>query len=505
MTVTLSVRGLTKRFDATVALHPLDLDILAGEVTALVGENGAGKSTLLNLLSGALRPDGGTMELEGEARYWTGPSEAIRAGIATVHQELSILPALSVAENIFLGDYESRFGLIDRGAMARGARRLLADIGAAHVDPLAPAGRLRIADQQSVEIAKALRVRPKLMLLDEPTSSLTRPEVETLLAVLRRLARQGIAILFISHRLDEVTAIADRVVVLRDGRLVSDRPAVEARSGTIITDMTGRAFDLARAPPPRPPAGAPPALAADSLWDGGRVGPVSFELRRGEILGVFGLVGAGRTELLEMIAGARALATGSVSIAGQKVRLRSIGAAWRAGLAFLPEGRKINGIAPQLGVAENVVISARQPRSPLLSPRADLTMYEEASAVLRIRAAGPRQAIRTLSGGNQQKAILARCLATKPSVLLLDEPTHGVDVGTKSDVYGLVRRLASEGMAVVFVSSELPEVLALASTVMVMAGGQVTFHAENRSLGEEHILAAAFANPGLAIAVRDSI
>jgi ribose transport system ATP-binding protein len=505
MTVILSVRGLTKRFDATVALHPLDLDIRAGEVTALVGENGAGKSTLLNLISGALRPDGGTMELEGEARHWADPRDAIRAGITIVHQELSILPALSVAENIFLGDYKAKFGLIDRGAMTEGARRLLSDVGASHVEPLLPAGRLRIADQQSVEIAKALHIRPKLMLLDEPTSSLTRPEVETLFRVVRGLARQGIAIVFISHRLDEVTSIANRVVVLRDGRLVSDRPAADATRGIIITDMTGRAFDLARAPPPRPPATAPVALAVGALSDGAKVGPVSFELRRGEILGVFGLVGAGRTELLEMIAGARPLATGSVSIAGREVRLRSIGAAWRAGLAFLPEGRKINGIAPQLGVAENVVISARQAGASLLSPRADISMYGEASAPLRIKSAGPQQAIRYLSGGNQQKAILARCLATKPAVLLLDEPTHGVDVGTKSDVYGLIRRLATEGMAVIFVSSELPEVLALASTVMVMAGGQVTHYSENRSLEEEHILAAAFATSGLARGTEESI
>jgi ribose transport system ATP-binding protein len=457
-----------------------------------VGENGAGKSTFLNLVSGALQPDGGEIHLDGELRHWSDPRDAIRAGIAIVHQELSVISALSVAENLYLGEYRAKRGLIDRRAMVEGARAILAEVGAGHIDPLAPAGRLSIADQQSVEIGKALRVRPRLVLLDEPTSSLTTPEVETLFGVVRGLARQGLAVVFISHRLDEVAAIADRIVVLRDGRLVSDRPVSDAPRSTIIVDMTGRAFDLERDPPASPPPDTPSALSVETISDGRSVGPVSFQLRKGEILGLFGLVGAGRTELLELIVGARPLASGSITIDGRQSVLRSVADAWRAGLAYLPEGRKTNGIAPHLAVAENVAMSARQGGGVLLSRRVEASSFERVTAPLRIRSAGPWQPIRFLSGGNQQKAILARCLATNPSILLLDEPTHGVDVRTKSDLYGIIRQLAAQGMAVVFVSSELPEVLALSSRIMVMAKGRVTLLCDNKEVDEQRILSAAF-------------
>lgn len=487
----LGVRGLSKSFGAVPVLHGIDLDVRAGEVLALLGENGAGKSTLLNLIGGVLPFDAGMIMLEGQARHWASPREARDAGIAFVHQELSGIGSLTVAENLFLGDYCARRGIIDRAAMARGARALLDAVGAAHIRPGARLARLGTADRQLVEIARA-QARPlKVLILDEPTSSLTPHEVAWLFAVVRRLRDQGVAILFISHRLDEVFALADRIAVLRDGRLVSDRPAGATSAAGVIVDMTGRAGFFAGTRPASPCG--EPVLRVGFLRHA-QLGPLSFEVRAGEVLGVFGLVGAGRTELLEVLAGVRPADGGGAVLPDGGPLPRTPREAWARGLALLPENRKEAGIAPYLSVLENVRLAVRRHGPALLARGSERRHTAPLLGQLRVRAASDAQAVGRLSGGNQQKIMLARCLATAPRLLLLDEPTRGIDVGAKADIYALVGELAAAGVAVIFTSSELPEVLALATTVLVLARGQQTLLRRNDALTEAEVLTAAFAD-----------
>jgi len=492
----LRLRGIRKSFDATPVLHGVELDVAGGEILALLGENGAGKSTLLNVVAGALQPDAGTIELEGVLRHWRGPRAAIDAGIAFVHQELSVVRSLSVAENILLGDYAAgRSGFIRGAAMRARARATLDEVGARHIRPEQRMDRLGIADQQMVEIAKALIGQVRLLIMDEPTSSLTPHEAEALFAVIRRLRDRGVAIILTSHRLEEVFALADRIVVLRDGRLVSDRPATTATRDGVILEMSGRSLGLTLTRPKTPaaaPAGAV-VLAVDGIADARGVGPVRFDLHAGEVLGVFGLVGAGRSTLLRMLSGAHPVATGLARYPDGGGLPRTPREAWARGAAILPEDRKAAGIAPSLSVQENALLSRRQRGPAWLRPGRERREAATWLQSLAVRAARVEQSLRTLSGGNQQKVILARCLATSPRLLLLDEPTRGVDVHTKAQIYEMIRRLAADGLAVLFASSELPEILALSDTVLVLAKGRQTLLAANRDLAEERILQAAFA------------
>ena len=496
----LSVRGIRKAFGGTQVLHGIDLDLPAGQILALVGENGAGKSTLLNIISGALQPDAGSLRLDGQERHWKGPRDALLAGIAIVHQELSIIRSLTVAENIRLGDYcAGRAGFIDRAAMRRHARALLDEVGARHVRADAPAGRLGTGDLQFVEIAKTLTRDLRVLILDEPTSSLTPFETEALFVVLRGLAARGVAIVFISHRLEEVAALADRIVVLRDGRLVSDRPAATSPREAVIADMTGRSGFFRAAE--RPARREEEVLTLAGLCDrAGRVGPIDATLHAGEILGVFGLVGAGRTELLELLAGVRPAGAGSARLFDGHGLPADPGQALARGIAFLPEDRKLAGIVPNLSVQENLLLSWRRRRAGWLRPSQERQAATPLLRRLAVRASSPQQRLRTLSGGNQQKVILGRCLAIGPRLLLLDEPTRGVDVGTKAEIYALISELAKAGMAVIFASSELPEVLALATRVMVLARGRERLLRDNAGLDEATVLSAAFRFEGEAAA-----
>ncbi|MBV9219457.1 MAG: sugar ABC transporter ATP-binding protein [Methylobacteriaceae bacterium] len=488
----LGIRGIGKSFDGAGVLHGIDLDLYRGEVVALLGENGAGKSTLLNIVSGALSPDVGRLEFDGGERQWTGPRAAIDAGIAFVHQELSGVRALSVAENIFLGDYCAKSGLIDRRQMRTRSRELLAEVGAAHIDPGSPLGGLRIADQQAVEIAKALRLELKLLLLDEPTSSLTPHEAEGLFAVVRTLKSRGVTIVFISHRIEEALALCDRIVVLRDGRLVSDRPTPATDRARVIADMAGRAFSVTASAGRSKRETA--VLSARGIGDGEVVEDVTFDLYEGEVLGLFGLVGSGRTETLQMLYGARPRTAGSLLLRGEPFAPSSCRAAIARGLAMLPEARKINGILPNRSVAENIAIAkvAASGAPGLLDARAEANIVEGAIGRLGIALRTSSQAIRTLSGGNQQKSILARCLTLSPQVLLLDEPTHGVDVRTKAQIYEIIRGMAAAGRSVLITSSEMLELMTVADRILVLSNGRAVATHEARQADPIAIMRDAF-------------
>lgn len=473
LSAVLAIHHLAKAFGSVQVLEDIDLELNGGEIVALMGENGAGKSTLLNIISGSFPADSGEMVFIGSPSSWSGPKAALDAGIAVVHQELSVIRALTVAENMFLGDYCCRHGIVDRKEMHRRATALLAEIDASHIRPDAPMDSLRVADQQAVEIAKALRRDVKLLLLDEPTSSLTPHEVRGLFTLLRRLRDRGVALVFISHRIEEALDLCDRIVVLRDGRLISNTPSTKTDRSRIVADMAGRQVPTGAS---RPEGGTDEVIVrAKGLGDGGLVRDISFDLHKGEILGLFGLVGAGRTEVLEMIYGLRPIVEGCIERDGASYRPKSPQASIRDGVALLPEGRKFNGILPFRPIRENVSVSAlpRLGRFGILDVAAETDVMARAASEFGIVMRDAEQPISTLSGGNQQKCILARCLSVGPRLLLLDEPTHGVDVRTKEQVYEIIRRLADDGMSIIVASSDMLELFQIASRILVLSNGRV--------------------------------
>ncbi len=490
----LSLRKISKAFAGVEALREVSLDFFPGQVLALLGENGAGKSTLMSVASGNLQPDNGSIEWEGHSHQLPNAAAALRLGIAHIHQELSAIGALSVMENLFLDDYRAnRWGFINRRQMLVDARLLLSRVGGDHVDPAAAVSGLGIADQQIVEIAKALSRNVRLLIMDEPTSSLTPHEVAALFRIVRELRGQGVSIVFIGHRLEETLTIADRAAVLRDGRLVSDRLIADTSRQSLITDMAGRAFSAAARRQIQPVPGAEILLSVQGLTSVGGYGPFSFELKAGEVLGIFGLVSSGRTELLEMLCGLRKCVAGKAILFDGEQRPATPVEAWQRGIGFLPEDRKRNGIFPQLSVRENISLSVRNTLQQNLSDtRAERNKVHQLFERLGIRAQSLEQEILYLSGGNQQKAILARCLAVGPRVLLLDEPTHGVDVRTKGELYQMIDELAGRGMGIIMVSSEIPEILAVASTIVVLARGKQGLLLRNQNLDDKTLLEAAF-------------
>jgi len=490
----LSLRKISKAFAGVDALHEVSLDLFPSQVLALLGENGAGKSTLMNIVSGNLQPDSGTIEWESGSRHLPNASAALRLGIAHIHQELSGIGALSVMENLFLDDYRAnRWGFIDRGRMVVDARELLSRVGGKNIDPGAQVSGLGIADQQIVEIAKALSRNARLLIMDEPTSSLTPHEVAALFRIVRELRGRRVSIVFIGHRLEEALAIADRAAVLRDGRLVSDRLIAATSRESLIADMAGRAFSFTERRPVQPKPGSQSLMSVQGLVCSHGYGPFSFELRAGEVLGVFGLVSSGRTELLEMLCGLRKCVAGTVTLFDGKKGPISPVEAWGRGIGFLPEDRKRNGIFPQLSVRENISLSVRNTLGLSLSgTQTERSKVQQLFERLGIRAQSLDQEILYLSGGNQQKAILARCLAVGPRVLLLDEPTNGVDVRTKAELYGMIDELAEQGIGIVMVSSEIPEILAVASTIVVLARGKQAVMLRNEGLDAKTLLEAAF-------------
>ena len=483
----LVVSEVHKRFGGVVALRGAELAVRRGEVHAVVGENGAGKSTLINILAGAVRRDAGRVIFDGEDAEFRSPAESQRRGIAVIHQELSMLPTLSVAENLFMGRMPARLGWVNRRAMTMRARAMLAEVGL-DVDPGTRVSELGVSHRQLVEIAKALSMGARLLVMDEPTASLTEHETQRLLALVRRLRESGVALVYVSHRFAEVFAIADRITVMRDGATVRTLETSRTTPAEVVALMVGR--DLVPSSRPAAPPAGDVVLELRKLSRAGAIDGVSFSVGRGEIVGMAGLVGAGRSETARVIFGADARDSGEIVLDGRDVRFNSPGDALAAGVAMCAEDRKQLALFMDKAVRWNISIAVLPSLSPggFIRARRERELAQRFVDRLRVRTADLATPVRQLSGGNQQKTVLARWLSTAPKLLILDEPTHGVDVGAKAEIYALVRELAGQGIAILLISSELPEVLDLSDRIVVMREGRVAAIVERAAADERTIM-----------------
>ncbi len=491
--ILLRATGLTKSFGQNVVLSDVDLVVGRGQVHAIVGENGAGKSTLIKILGGVHRADGGSLALDGREVVLNSPQAALENGIVVIHQELSLAPHLSTVENIFLGHFlHNALGMLDHRRMRKRTAELLQRLSI-EIDPEIPVGRLSIAQQQMIEIAKAISVEAKILILDEPTAVLDANRVDTLFELIQRLKEQGIAVIFISHHLEEIFRIADSVTVLRDGTKTGSSSVSEIDQEWLVSRMIGRQF--ATHTSKKRQFGAV-ALELEALSSNGAFEQVSLKVREGEIVGLAGLIGAGRTEVAQAIFGVRPHSSGTMRLYGETVRLSGPRAATRRGIAYVSEDRKAFGLLPNRPVRENMTI-ANLPRFQsfgLLRLGRERDFVRKQIKHLDIRLPGMNVEITTLSGGNQQKALLGRALALQPRVLLFDEPTRGVDVGAKREIYRFIEGLAEEGTAIVVISSEMEEVIRLSDRIIVMRSGRVAADIPRADASEETIMRAASLN-----------
>jgi ribose transport system ATP-binding protein len=487
----LEVRKITKRFPGVVALSGVDLQVQAAEVVALIGENGAGKSTLMKILAGVQPADEGELLVGGRVVRFSGVQDAQKAGIALIHQELNLADNLTVAANMFLGREPGKFGWIDQGRIAREAERVLKLVGL-EVSSDTLLSDLTLGKQQLVEIAKALSTDARVIIMDEPTSSLSLSESERLFEVIRDLRKNGVSVIYISHRLGEVKELADRVVVFRDGENAGVLARNEVEHDAMVRLMVGR--DVSQ-------------FYQRTVHDLGEVAlsvqgvrtvehpshSLDFEVRAGEVVGVAGLVGAGRSEMLAALFGARPALGGEISVMGQGGLPRSPREALARGLALVPEDRKGQGLILDMAVKENMSLASlrRDSKGPFLNTKKEDELVDEMTVALSVKTPGSWQLARFLSGGNQQKIVLAKWLALKPKVLLLDEPTRGIDIGAKEEIYLLMEQFAQEGMAVLFVSSEMEEIMGMADRTLVMHEGRVTGELDRKDFGEEAIMELA--------------
>ncbi|WP_159500441.1 sugar ABC transporter ATP-binding protein [Microbacterium sp. 18062] len=487
----LEVRGITKHFDGVQALRGIDLEVRPGEIHALLGENGAGKSTLIKIITGLYQQDQGEVLVGGEPVDFPNVRAAHRAGVVALYQELSIVPTISVAENIVLGeDAPSTVGFVRWKELRAHAKAQLDRLGQQiHLRRLA--GGLSPVQQTMVAVARALSIDAKVLILDEPTAALTDTEIEGLFTVLRNLRDEGVAIVYVSHRLEEVFALCDRLTVMRNGRTIVTKDVSDSSIDDVISTMVGR--EQNELYPERGRGGGEVVLAVDGL-SGRRVKDVSFQVRAGEVVGVGGLAGSGRSELLRLLAGAQKNSAGIVQVGGTAVVGRGVGRALDAGIALVPEERRAQGVILSAPIADNIAIANLKSVSPggIVSQRRIVQLAKRALADLRIKARSVRQPVGQLSGGNQQKVVLAKMLARGPKVLLMDEPTRGIDVGTKAEIYRLIRELAATGTAVVAVSSELPELIGLSDRILVMHEGRISGEVDADGADDELILTYAY-------------
>ncbi|HEX6562752.1 MAG TPA: sugar ABC transporter ATP-binding protein [Chthoniobacterales bacterium] len=499
----LEVRNLTRRFPGVVALDDVNFDVVRGEVHALVGENGAGKSTLINILAGVLQPSEGRILIDGAPVAFSDPLGSQRCGISVIFQEFSLLPHLSVAENVFV-TREPRHGpLIDWETMNRNTAEILHTLNL-DIEPSTPVSKLSVSQQQLVEIARALSTKARVIIMDEPTAALNEREVVRLLEIVRSLASTGVAVIYVSHRLAEVFSVADRVTVFRDGRHISTSPRNAVTEQQVVAAMVGRKLAHLERPIRRP--GELILEARELTVDDGVVRNVSFSLRRGEVLGLAGLMGSGCSELMEGLFGLRKITSGTVTLDGEPLQANHPRAAIRAGIGFVPEDRKTNGLFSDLAVTKNLTIGAL-PRwlksvPAFLDPVRERQVTLEYKRQLNIRFSRPEQRVSGLSGGNQQKIILGRALAVNCRVLLLEEPTRGVDVGAKAEIYALIDELVAKGIAILLQTSELPELIRLADRCVVFVAGEARAELSGIEVTQQAVMEVA---TGLShrVAIRD--
>ena len=485
----LEMRGITKRFPGVTALDGVDFELERGEVHVILGENGAGKSTLIKMLSGAYQPDEGEILFEGEPVRIHSAAVAQGLGISTIYQEFNLVPQLTVAENVFLGRQPRRLGIVDRRRMREEARRLLERIKV-RVDPDAPVSALGVAQRQMVEIAKALSLEARVLIMDEPTASLSGQEVQRLFEIVRGLKQEEVGVIFISHHLEEVTEIGDRVTVLRDGKLVGQVPAATDHS-ELVRMMVGRSIED-QFPRRRPEIGDV-LLEVTDLSREGVLEDVSLRVRGGEVVGIAGIVGAGRTELARAIFGVDPVDSGEVWVEGSRMERFDPREAKNRGIGFATEDRQGQGIVPPLSVAENLALASleRYTRAGLLSRREERSQAEKMIEGLNIRTPGPDQEVRYLSGGNQQKVVIGKWLLADSRVLIMDEPTRGIDVGAKVEIYELMNELTEQGAGILMISSDLPEVLGMSDRILVMSGGRITGELSGEDATQEKVMALA--------------
>jgi ABC-type sugar transport system ATPase subunit len=485
---------ITKSFFGNVVLTDVDFDLKPGEVHALIGENGAGKSTLVNILSGNHRADSGTIEVDGAQHSFAHPLEAMRAGIAVVHQELSLVPNATVAENMFLRrEITNRFGLNDWSAMTVAARKIFKQMGV-DIDPNALAGSLSTGMQQLVEVAKALSLKAKYVFMDEPTSSLSEKEIQELFQVVRDLRAQGLGIVFISHKLTELFSISDRITVLRDGRFIGAREIVATDPSEIISMMVGRHMDDLY--PAKAQNVGPVMFKCQNLSAFGSVADVSFDVRSGEILGIAGLVGSGRTEAMRALINADPRLSGAFKLNGETIEIKDPTDAMQKGIVYVSEDRKSSGLFLDFSIGQNICVSTLKKKSNKLGLTNAKAIADSAASFIDkmdIRPRNPDARVLDLSGGNQQKVLLSKFFEVEPKLMIVDEPTRGVDVGAKSLIHQRLRDLADTGAAVIVVSSEMPEVLGMADRVLVFRAGRVSavLNNQNNALSQEEVMAAA--------------
>ena len=482
------LKDVSKEFPGVLAVDGVDLDILPGEVHVVAGENGAGKSTLMKLLSQVERPSRGTVEISGEPVEYHGPGHAQHLGVAMVYQEFALAPDLSVAENLYLGREPGRFGFVNRGKEMEGAGSLLRRVGL-NVGPGRLVAGLTVAEMQRVEIAKALAIDAKVVIMDEPTATLAEKEIEDLFGVINALTDDGIAILYISHRLDEIFRIADRVTVMRDGKIVDTLPVSELDEDKLVRLMVGREISNLYPKPEVEIGGV--LLRVTGVSRGEKLRDCSFEVRAGEVLGFAGLVGAGRTELARAVFGADRVDGGSVELEGRTLKIKKPQDAIEAGIGYLTEDRKGEGLALQLGVDQNITLANLPMTRGLISLKEEGGIARRRRDQLNIRTPSIRRRVQVLSGGNQQKVVVARWLETKAKILFFDEPARGIDVGAKAEMFGLIGNLAEEGRGIVVISSYLPELLNMCDRILVMREGEVAGVIGREEFSEERVIALA--------------